>query len=261
MVRSAAARRGRCTRGFTLIELLVVIAILSMLIAILIPGLNQARHVSKRVACQSNLRNLANAWIEYLDVHDGYFLQGINTNVNYGGQQGAIPTFQIPKPLNMYVDLPDVAFEGAEVFQCPVDSGSRSVQPSYFEYVGTSYETNPMLIGPDRMWAGPRSDPCAEVRRSINNRLRMMNRVRVFNPAKVLLMGDQGWVASWTPWNKDHVEWHAKALSHNVAFLDTHVEFVRVRKGLHVTPDYHVIPFKGLVTAAAECQEEGVLGG
>ena len=108
IARSILGGRACSARAFTLIELLVVIAILSMLIAIIVVGLNGVRHASKRVACQSNLKNLANAWIEYLDNHDGYFLQGKNTNVTYGGQQGAIPEFQVPKPLNMYVGLPDV---------------------------------------------------------------------------------------------------------------------------------------------------------
>ena len=44
--------------GFTLIELLVVIAILSLLIAILLPVLNQAKHHARRAACIGNLRQI-----------------------------------------------------------------------------------------------------------------------------------------------------------------------------------------------------------
>jgi prepilin-type N-terminal cleavage/methylation domain-containing protein len=44
--------------GFTLIELLVVIAILSLLIAILLPVLNQAKHQAHRAACAGNLRQV-----------------------------------------------------------------------------------------------------------------------------------------------------------------------------------------------------------
>ncbi|MHC4205172.1 MAG: type II secretion system protein, partial [Planctomycetota bacterium] len=44
--------------GFTLIELLVVIAILSLLIAILLPVLNQAKHHARRAACTGNLRQI-----------------------------------------------------------------------------------------------------------------------------------------------------------------------------------------------------------
>ncbi len=44
--------------GFTLIELLVVIAILSLLIAILLPVLNQAKLQAHRAACAANLRQV-----------------------------------------------------------------------------------------------------------------------------------------------------------------------------------------------------------
>jgi prepilin-type N-terminal cleavage/methylation domain-containing protein len=245
--------------GFTLIEVLVVVAILAMLAAIMLPSFSKARETAKRLTCQSNLRVLAGAWTEYLDDHDGHFLKGINMNVNYGGRQGAIPPFQRSKPLNLYVGLPDIVFEGAEVFQCPTDEGSRTVKPSYYRYVGTSYQTNPMLIGQSRMWTGPSNGPCKEVRERANDLLQDCMQHQVAEQGKVILMGDYGWVVSWSPWKTEQVDWHGKPDGHNVAFLDTHVEFVRIRKGLHVTSEYHVIPFSGLHAAARECQQEGPL--
>jgi prepilin-type N-terminal cleavage/methylation domain-containing protein len=56
--------------GFTLIELLVVIAILGLLIAILMPVLNQARLQAHRAACAGNLRQVGMAINMYAEDFD-----------------------------------------------------------------------------------------------------------------------------------------------------------------------------------------------
>ncbi len=58
-------------RGFTLIELLVVVAIIAVLVAMLLPALNQAREAGKAAVCASNLRQIGIRFQTYATEYNG----------------------------------------------------------------------------------------------------------------------------------------------------------------------------------------------
>jgi|GEM_PF-3123304 len=69
-------------RGFTLIELLVVISIISLLLAILLPALSEAREAAKRTQCLANLKQIMIGGVAYASDHYG-LLPGLTNHEKY----------------------------------------------------------------------------------------------------------------------------------------------------------------------------------
>ncbi|MCC6580146.1 MAG: type II secretion system protein [Phycisphaeraceae bacterium] len=69
-------------RAFTLIERLVVISIIGLLVAILLPSLQQARLVAQTVTCLSSTRQYAIAEFSYA-ADNRHFLPTVNNNTVY----------------------------------------------------------------------------------------------------------------------------------------------------------------------------------
>ncbi len=97
-------------RGFTLIELLVVIAIIAILAALLFPVFAKVRENARKIACASNLKQLATATIQYTQDADEAMPCGNNMSLNPGPRGWAGQLFGYVKSTG--------------AFKCPDDAGN-----------------------------------------------------------------------------------------------------------------------------------------
>ena len=116
--------------GFTLIELLVVIAIISILAAMLLPTLKNARDVAKRSACLNNLKQLGTSVFNYADYNNGYTPNEGNSTPGAWWESTGIRYKRYLDLLFWAGDLPRNR-GSASLFFCPSLEGNKFGSPTY----------------------------------------------------------------------------------------------------------------------------------
>lgn len=241
--------------GFTLIEVLVVVAVTSMMLAVLLPVLHQARILGKRITCAGNLRQIGVAWHLYLDDYNGAFLKGPNMNKQFGGVKINDDETD-ERPLNRYLGQ-NTATDSSDhrsVFYCPGDTrANNTLGRIFFEDDGNSYQANSYLIGQDQL------RETTELNHELNQRLPYLTLQAITaNPSQLLLVGDTHWRSQWEPlpFELKVADWHRKPGFFNIVFLDGHTDFIRIKRGVYLSGDYSLIPFTELSELTRKEQQQ-----
>jgi len=224
--------------GFTLIELLVVVGVISILTAMLMPSLKRAREQSRFVQCQSNLRQIAMAFLMY--ANDNKSIGPTSPIVNDINSDWMIllgPYLKFPAGLDTNWNNPNTwPVDRVKVLQCP------STYPVVNMWGTSCYGSNDFFtvrrdyaefkISAFGWWLDRPID--APVKLSDPRINSSYTDGVTGNPAYFVLAGESTHPSQLLPWwNAMNPYTHYHLGLRNYAFIDGHVEGSKVYGQLH----------------------------
>ena len=217
---------GRGSRGFTLVELLTVISIIAVLAAMLFPMYLNAKKSAKRAQCQSNLRQIGQAFETYTSDYGGCY-PNLNSKCLWMGRY-------FRWPMKRYLGYRagyDTTDPGAEkqtthawntILRCPDDPIPGIV------YDGTSYAYSAAFyLPPDQVNS---MTSYAQLYDATALTFATIKTSAVTFPTKKALLAD------WLTHTNERATWWKWGGSRNYLFADGHVVYLSTGK-IHAAAD------------------------
>jgi prepilin-type N-terminal cleavage/methylation domain-containing protein/prepilin-type processing-associated H-X9-DG protein len=122
-------------KAFTLIELLVVIAIIAILAAILFPVFGRARENGRRASCQSNLKQIGIAMLQYSQDYDEMLIDQWYGGRNASPAEGAagLRSWHVSRYDTgnnwlhyKWMDVAQPYIKSSQIFNCPSQAAYRT---------------------------------------------------------------------------------------------------------------------------------------